>query len=115
MITPSKQTDTARPDETRLNDVNINTQRQVRNDGIPRQPNDRDESPDAQAPAPRADIQQAARDLADGQVDTDMRGMRGAETVAPESSATSDAAKQTVGTDRAGTPLTPVEKTRGTH
>ncbi|HEY5801041.1 MAG TPA: hypothetical protein VIT92_12525 [Burkholderiaceae bacterium] len=118
MIAPTKRPDVANPPNTRLNDANIDTQANVKNDGVPRQPNDRDESPDAQLTAPREIMEQAAQDLAEGQVDTDMRGMRGAETVTPASAATSNSAKVAKGStqlDRAGTPLTPVEKTRGTH
>lgn len=40
----------------------------------PRQPNERDESADAQQSGPRPVIEQAARDLAAGQQDTDRRG-----------------------------------------
>jgi hypothetical protein len=40
----------------------------------PRQPNERDESADAQASAPRPVIEQAAADLAAGRQDTDRRG-----------------------------------------
>ena len=48
-----------------------------------RLPHERDEAPDAQGIRPREDMQQAARDLEQGLVDTDLHGLRGVETVAP--------------------------------
>jgi hypothetical protein len=42
-----------------------------------RLPHERDESDDSQADGPRKDIKQAFDDLNNGQVDTDLRGMRG--------------------------------------
>lgn len=50
----------------------INTTVKNRNDGLPRQPNDRDESPDSQASPPRKIMKQAFLDLQSGQVDTDL-------------------------------------------
>jgi hypothetical protein len=53
----------------------IKTDRPVKKDAIPREPWERDESPDSQASAvPREDIQQAYEDLENGLVDTDLRG-----------------------------------------
>lgn len=48
-------------------------------DYVPRQPNDRDESPDSQASGPREVIKQAYDDIVQGQVDTDLREQRGVE------------------------------------
>lgn len=67
--------------ETR--DRKINTQQPVKNDGEKRLPHERDESPDAQDMTPRPDMQQAASDLEQGLVDTDLHGERGVEKVAP--------------------------------
>lgn len=43
----------------------------------PRLPHERDESHDSQSSGPRADMQQAAKDIASGQVDTDLRNRAG--------------------------------------
>ena len=67
--------------ETR--DRKINTRQPVKNDGEKRLPHERDESPDAQDMTPRPDMQQAASDLEQGLVDTDLHGERGVEKVAP--------------------------------
>ena len=64
-------------------DRKVNTDAQVRNDGEKRLPHERDEAPDAQNIEPREDMRQAARDLEQGLVDTDLHGMRGVESVAP--------------------------------
>lgn len=48
-------------------------------DPVPRQPNDRDESPDAAQESPREVIAQAYKDVVQGQVDTDLREQRGVE------------------------------------
>jgi hypothetical protein len=58
-----------------------NTTSPVRNDGIPREPYERDESPDQEAPKPREKIKQAYKDLQNGQVDTDLRGESGVDAV----------------------------------
>jgi hypothetical protein len=46
---------------------------------VPRQPNDRDESPQAAQEGPREVIAQAYKDVTQGQVDTDLREQRGVE------------------------------------
>ncbi|MBC7573076.1 MAG: hypothetical protein H7244_01940 [Herminiimonas sp.] len=58
---------------TRLPDATIVTTQPIGKSSTPRQPNEHDMSPDSQASAPRADMQQAAADVASGQVDTDLR------------------------------------------
>lgn len=58
----------------------INTKKKIKNDGIPRQPNERDEAPEEHA-QPRNKIKQAAIDLENGLVDTDLHGQRGVEEV----------------------------------
>ncbi|KAF3996320.1 hypothetical protein [Glaciimonas immobilis] len=55
----------------------INTKSPVRKDNVPRQPNERDESSDQHSSAPRADMKQAAIDVENGLVDTDLYGARG--------------------------------------
>jgi len=59
----------------------INTNAPVKNDGKPRQPNDRDTAPDNQSLEPSPQIQQAYDDLERGLVDTDMHGERGVEAI----------------------------------
>jgi hypothetical protein len=64
---------------TETKDRFINTATPVENDQAKRQPNDRDESPDAQDQKPRGVIRQAQEDLAQGLVDTDARETPGVE------------------------------------
>jgi hypothetical protein len=60
-------------------DRKINTDAKIENDGVKRMPHERDESPDGQDTAPRGVMKQAASDLAQGLVDTDLHGQRGVE------------------------------------
>jgi hypothetical protein len=60
-------------------DRKINTDAKLRDDDAKRQPHERDESPDGRDKAPRGVMRQAADDLAQGLVDTDLHGMRGQE------------------------------------
>lgn len=64
-----------------LKDFRINTNIKVKDDGIPRQPNDRDESPDGGEIQVHDDIKQAYDDLQRGLVDTDLHGVPGVEKV----------------------------------
>jgi hypothetical protein len=64
-------------------DRKINTDEKIRDDGVKRLPHERDESPDGHDKAPRGVMQQAADDLAQGLVDTDMHGGRGIEEAVP--------------------------------
>lgn len=64
-------------EESRLREPAITTTQPVGKSSSPRQPNDRDESPDSQASGPRDDMRQAAADLASGQVNTDLRDQPG--------------------------------------
>lgn len=57
--------------------VNLDVKRH--DDGVKHLPHERDESPDGNDQAPRGVMKQAADDLAQGLVDTDMHGMRGVE------------------------------------
>ena len=63
--------------ETR--DRKVNTDAQIRNDGVKRLPHERDESPEGKDADVRGVMKQAADDLAQGLVDTDLHGMRGQE------------------------------------
>lgn len=68
---------------TETKDRRINTDEKIRNDGVKRLPHERDESPDGHDKAPRGVMKQAADDLAQGLVDTDMHGSRGVEEAVP--------------------------------
>lgn len=60
-------------------DRKINMDDKVKDDGAKRLPHERDESPKGTDTDPRGVMKQAADDLAQGLVDTDMHGMRGVE------------------------------------
>lgn len=75
-------------------DRNINTDAKIQDDGVKRLPHERDESPDGKDKDARGVMKQAASDLAQGLVDTDMHGQRGVEeAVAPGSGSGSGQAK----------------------
>ena len=64
---------------TDTKDRKINTDTKLRDDGAKRLPHERDEAPEGRDRAPRGVMKQAADDLAQGLVDTDLHGMRGQE------------------------------------
>ncbi|OBV40480.1 hypothetical protein [Janthinobacterium psychrotolerans] len=68
---------------TEAGERKINTDEKVKNDGMDRLPHERDESPDAQNVKPRDIMKQAASDLEQGLVDTDLRNGPGVEKVKP--------------------------------
>jgi hypothetical protein len=73
----------------------VNTDAKIENDGVKRQPHERDESPDGQDTEPRGIIKQAAEDLAQGLVDTDARNTPGiSEAVEPAPGASGQANPQ---------------------
>ncbi|VXC43561.1 hypothetical protein [Massilia sp. 9I] len=59
---------------TETKDRFVNTKAPIENDGVKRQPHERDESPDGQDQAPRGVIKQAAEDMAQGLQNTDCYG-----------------------------------------
>jgi hypothetical protein len=59
----------------------VKTGKPVKEDAIPRQPHERDESDDSQASGQRDVIRQAFIDVTSGQVNTDLRQGRGVEEV----------------------------------
>ncbi len=68
------------PDQT--GPLQVKTAAAVNPNATPRLPHEHDESNDSQTSGPRPDMQQAARDIAGGQVDTDLRnGAGGVENV----------------------------------
>jgi hypothetical protein len=58
-------------------DRRVNTDAKIENDGVKRQPHERDESPDGQDQGATGVGKQAASDLANGLVDTDLRNTPG--------------------------------------
>jgi hypothetical protein len=73
----------------------VNTDAKIENDGMKRQPHERDESPDGQDQEPRGIMKQAAEDLAQGLVDTDLRNTPGiSEAVDAKAGATGQANPQ---------------------
>ncbi|UOD31596.1 hypothetical protein INH39_07885 [Massilia violaceinigra] len=66
-------------------DRKINTDAKIHDDDVKRLPHERDESPDGHDKEPRGVMKQAADDLAQGLVDTDMHGVRGVEEAVPTS------------------------------
>ena len=60
-------------------DRKVNTDAKIRNDSVKRLPHERDEAPEGQDKPARGVMQQAADDLAQGLVDTDLHGERGIE------------------------------------
>ena len=80
---------------TETKDRFVNTKAPIENDGVKRQPHERDESPDGQDTEPRGIMKQAAEDLAQGLVDTDARNTPGiSEAVDPAPGATGQANPQ---------------------
>jgi hypothetical protein len=59
---------------TETKDRFVNTKAPIENDGVKRQPHERDESPDGQDQAPRGVMEQAASDMAQGLQNTDCYG-----------------------------------------
>lgn len=79
---------------TETRDRRVNTDAKLRNDGVKRLPHERDESPDAQDAKPRGVMEQAASDLEQGLVDTDLHGTRGIEEAVPRGSGSGQAKPQ---------------------
>ena len=80
---------------TETKDRFVNTKEPMSNDGVKRQPHERDETPDAQDAEPRGVMKQAASDLEQGLVDTEARGTPGiSEAVNPAPGASGQAKPQ---------------------
>lgn len=80
---------------TETKDRAVNTRQKIENDGVKRQPHERDEAPDGQDLEPRGVMKQAADDLAQGLVDTDLHGTPGiSAAVDPAPGATGQARPQ---------------------
>ncbi len=64
---------------TEAPDRKVNTDAKIANDGVKRMPHERDESPDGQDRQPRGVMKQAAADIEQGMVDTDLHATPGLE------------------------------------
>ena len=64
---------------TEAPDRKVNTDEKIANDGEKRMPHERDESPDGQDREPRGVMKQAASDIAQGMVDSDLLATPGVE------------------------------------
>jgi len=64
-----------------LKQAHINTDAKVKDDGKPRMPHERDESPDGHQHKQRTIMEQAAADVESGMVDTDRHNKPGVEHV----------------------------------
>ena len=98
---------------TEAPDRRINTDAKIENDGAKRQPHERDESPDGQDQAPAGVMKQAASDLEQGLVDTDLRntpGMPPAGSGSGQAKPQADRGDAMRDHDTSATPITP---TRG--
>jgi hypothetical protein len=73
---------------TEAKDRQVNTDAPARSDDGKRLPHERDESPEGHPPKERSVIRQAASDLEQGLVDTDLHGTRGVEKVQPRAPGT---------------------------
>lgn len=60
-----------------MKDQHINTDAKVKNDGVKRMPHERDEAPDGHCNKQHSIIQQAAKDVDSGLVDTDLHNQPG--------------------------------------
>jgi len=74
-------------------DRRVNTDAKIENDGAKRQPHERDESPDGQDQAPTGVMKQAASDLSQGLVDTDLRNTPGLDQAVDSHASASGQAK----------------------
>jgi hypothetical protein len=92
-------------------DRRVNTDEKIDNDGVKRMPHERDESPDGQDGQPRGVIKQAAADIEQGLVDTDLHGTPGVEQAAGDTGAPGQAKPQPDAAEgmRGQTPSTPTK------
>lgn len=104
---------------TEAPDRRVNTDAKIENDGAKRQPHERDESPDGQDQAPSGIMKQAASDLEQGLVDTDLRNTPGMPPTAGAGDQSGQADPQADRGDKmrdhdtSATPATPTTPTRG--
>lgn len=70
-----------------MKDQHINTDAKVKDDGVKRMPHERDESPNGQGNKQHSIIQQAAKDIDSGMVDTDLHNQPGVQKPRPDAKA----------------------------
>jgi len=70
-----------------MKDQHINTDAKTKNDGVERMPHERDESPDGHGNKQHSIIQQAAKDIDSGMVDTDRHNQPGVQKPRPDAQA----------------------------
>jgi hypothetical protein len=70
-----------------MKDQHINTDAKVKNDGVKRMPHERDEAPDGHGNKQHSIIEQAAKDIDSGMVDTDLHNQRGVQKPRPDAKA----------------------------
>ncbi|MES2758251.1 MAG: hypothetical protein V4693_12830 [Pseudomonadota bacterium] len=80
-------------------DRKVNTDEKTENDGVKRMPHERDESPEGHDEGPRGVMKQAASDLAQGLVDTDLRGTPGVEKAVAQGGASGQSKPQSDAAD----------------
>ena len=70
-----------------MKQAHVNTDAKVENDGVKRMPHERDESPDGQGNKQHTIIEQAAKDIDSGMVDTDLHNQPGVQKPRPDAKA----------------------------
>ncbi|MYN39343.1 hypothetical protein GTP55_08160 [Duganella sp. FT109W] len=70
-----------------MKDQHVNTDAKTQNDGVKRMPHERDESPDGQGNKQHTIIEQAAKDIDSGMVDTDLHNQPGVQKPRPDAKA----------------------------
>lgn len=73
----------------------VKTGKPIKENAIPRQPHERDESPDSQVSETREVIEQAYDDVVSGQVNTDLREAPGVEATVDTGKSADEASKET--------------------
>lgn len=73
--------------EAAMKDQHVNTDAKTQNDGVKRMPHERDESPDGQGNKQHTIIEQAAKDIDSGMVDTDLHNQPGVQKPRPDAKA----------------------------
>jgi hypothetical protein len=80
--------------DSKLREKKVNTAEKNESDRSTRMPHERDESPEGDDEGPRGVMKQAASDLAQGLVDTDLRGTPGVERAVPATGGSGQARPQ---------------------
>ncbi len=70
-----------------LKQQHINTDAKIKDDGVKRMPHERDEAPDGHPHKQRTIMEQAAKDIDSGMVDTDLHNQRGVQKPRPDAEA----------------------------